>query len=93
MGGRCLFAVHLIPVWIWIGNVVTAGTRWKNTEYAVTDKRIIIRSGFLSYEYQNIYYKEIADIHLHFGIIDRILHVGGYYDLRDVAWHRKLACT
>lgn len=70
------FAVHLIPVWIWIGNVLTAGTRWKNTEYAVTDKRIIIRSGFLSYEYQNIYYKEITDIHLHFGIIDRMLHVG-----------------
>lgn len=61
---------------IWLGNIITAGARWKNTEYAVTDKRIIIRSGFVGYEYQNIYYKEISDVHLHVGLIDRMLHVG-----------------
>lgn len=70
------FAIHLLPVWIWIGNIITAGKRWANTEYAVTDKRIIIRSGFIGYEYQNIYYKEITDVHLHVGFIDRLLHVG-----------------
>jgi len=81
MGGMAFaligfFAIHLMPVWIWLGNIITAGARWKNTEYAVTDKRIIIRSGFIGYEYQNIYYKEITDVHLHVGLIDRILHVG-----------------
>lgn len=81
MGGMAFaligfFVIHLMPVWIWLGNIITAGARWKNTEYAVTDKRIIIRSGFIGYEYQNIYYKEITDVHLHVGLIDRILHVG-----------------
>lgn len=70
------FAFHLMPVWIWLYNTLTAAARWKNTEYAITDKRILIRSGFVGYEYLNIYYKEIGDIHLHVGVIDRMLGVG-----------------
>lgn len=37
------FAFHLMPVWIWLYNVFTAYGRWKNSAYAVTNKRIIIR--------------------------------------------------
>ena len=70
------FAFHLMPVWIWLYNMLTAAARWKNTEYAITDKRILIRSGFVGYEYLNIYYKEIGDVHLHVGVIDRMLGVG-----------------
>ena len=39
------FALHLMPVWIWLWNVLSANRSWKNTEYAVTDKRIILRGG------------------------------------------------
>ncbi len=70
------FALHLLPVWIWIYNVVTAASKWKNTSYAVTDKRILIRTGLVGYEYMNIYYKEISDVHLHVGLIDKMLGVG-----------------
>lgn len=70
------FAFHLMPVWIWLYNVFTAYGRWKNTEYAVTDKRIIIRNGFIGYQYDSIYYTDISNVSLRVGVIDSILKVG-----------------
>lgn len=70
------FAFHLLPVWIWLGNVLTAKKKWENTQYAVTDKRIIIQSGFIGMNYNTIYYKEIKNVHLRVGIIDKMLGVG-----------------
>lgn len=73
------FALHLMPVWIWLGNIITAGKRWNNAKYYVTDKRIIIQSGFVNMEYQTIYYKDIRNVSLRMGIIDRMLRVGDIY--------------
>ena len=70
------FAFHLMPVWIWISNLVTANRRWKNTQYAVTDKRIIIQSGFIGMEYRSIFYKDLRHVSLKVGVIDKLLHVG-----------------
>ena len=70
------FAIHLMPVWIWLGNMITSVGRWKNTEYAVTDKRIIIRNGLFGYEYQSIYYTDVSNVSLRVGVIDRMLGVG-----------------
>ena len=41
------FAIHLMPVWIWLSNLLTANKKWKNTVYALTNKRIIMSSGFI----------------------------------------------
>lgn len=73
------FALHLMPVWIWLGNVLTAGKKWKNTKYYVTDKRIIIETGLIGSNYQTIYYKDIKNVTLRVGIIDKILGVGDIY--------------
>ncbi len=70
------FALHLMPVWIWLYNVLTAYSRWKNTAYAVTNRRIIIRNGFIGYQYNSIYYTDISNVSLHVGAIDRMLGVG-----------------
>lgn len=70
------FALHLMPVWIWIGNAVTANKRWQNTSYAVTDRRILIQSGFVGIDYTTIYYKEIQNVRLSVGFIDKLLKVG-----------------
>lgn len=78
------FALHLMPVWIWLSNVLTANKKWKNTEYAITDKRIIISSGFIGMDYQSIYYKDIENVHLKISVIDKILKVGDiYFDTTD----------
>ncbi len=70
------FAIHLMPVWIWLYKMLTACGRWKNTEYAVTDKRIILCNGLVGYEFQSIYYKDIAHVTMHVGAIDRFCGVG-----------------
>ena len=78
------FALHLMPVWIWLSNVLTAKKNWKNTEYYVTDKRIIIESGFIGMNYQTIYYKDIKNVYLRIGVIDRLLKVGDiYFDINQ----------
>lgn len=70
------FALHLAPVWMWLGNVLTANRKWKNTKYYVTDKRIIIKNGLVGENFQTIYYKDISNVNMHVGILDKILGVG-----------------
>ena len=75
-------ALHLLPVWIWLANVLSANKKWQNTKYYVTDKRIIIQNGFIGENYQTIYYKDIKNVNLRIGIIDKLLNVGDiYFDL------------
>ena len=84
------FAFHLLPVWIWIGNIVTANTKWKNTKYYVTDRRIVIQTGIVGASYQTIYYKDIKNINLKIGLIDKMLGVGDVYiDTGDVRHTRN----
>lgn len=73
------FALHLMPVWIWLSNVLTAKKKWENTSYIITDKRIIIQSGFIGLDYQTIYYKDIKNVRLQVGVIDKMLKVGDVY--------------
>lgn len=76
------FAIHLTPVWIWLGNVLSANKKWKNTKYYVTDKRIIIQNGFFAENYQTIYYKDVKNVNLRKGLVDQMLKVGDiYFDL------------
>ncbi len=84
MGGILLLFLifHLMPVWIWLYNALTAAKKWENTMYYVTDRRIIIQTGFLDAELQSVYYKEIRDVNLRIGLIDKLLGVGDiYFDL------------
>lgn len=73
------FALHLFPVWMWLANVFTANKKWKNTTYYVTNKRIIIQKGFIAENYQSIYYKDITNVSLHIGIVDKIQGVADIY--------------
>ena len=78
------FVLHLMPVWIWLSHMITANRKWKNTHYALTDKRIIIQSGFIGMQYQSLYYKDIRNIQLKVGIIDKLLNVGDiYFDVQS----------
>ena len=72
------FLFHLTPLWIWLSNVITAGIQHKNIEYALTTKRIIIRSGIVV-DIKNIYYMDIQSVNVKVGLIDRMLKVGDIY--------------
>ena len=73
------FALHLIPVWAWIGNIVTASIEHKNTEYVFTNTRIIIKSGVIGIDVKNIYYADINSVNLKVGLIDKLCKVGDIY--------------
>ena len=73
------FAVHMLPVWFFIANIVKAGKAWKNLEYAFTDKRIIIRSGVIGINIANVYYADIKGVNMRVGFFDRMFKVGDIY--------------
>ena len=73
------FLLHLAPVWMWIGKTVKAMREVRNLEYAITDKRIIIRSGVIGIDFKFINYTEIDSVNVKVGLIDRIFRVGDIY--------------
>ncbi len=76
------FALHLMPVWLWLGSTLTANRRWKNTVYYVTDRRLLIQAGFVAQDLETVYYKDIRNVQLRRGVIDMMLGVGDvHFDL------------
>ena len=73
------FMLHLAPVWIWIGKTVKSVREVRNMEYAITDKRIILRSGMIGIDFKFINYAEIDSVNVKVGLIDRIFRVGDIY--------------
>ena len=69
------FIIHLTPVWIWIAGCVTAWRKLKNTDYAFTEKRVAIKTGFFA-QVKNIQYSEITSVNLKVGFFDRMFKVG-----------------
>lgn len=72
------FLIHLIPVWIWISNIITANIHYKNIEYCFTQKRIIFKTGFFI-DIKNVYYSEINAVNVKVGLTDKITKVGDIY--------------
>ena len=72
------FVIHLAPVWIWIANIIRAVIELKNIRYAVTDKRIIIRSGVIV-DLKFLYFTEVTNVRVRVGVTDRLTKVGDIY--------------
>ena len=70
------FALHLMPVWIWLANVITASRRWTNTTYYVTNRRIIIQGGFFAVNETSLFYKDLRNTRLNIGFLDKLFHTG-----------------
>ena len=68
--------LHLAPVWIWLGSTLTAGKRWRNTMYYVTNRRIIIQGGFFAVNETSIFYKDLRNAQLRIGLLDHLFHTG-----------------
>ncbi len=73
------FLLHLMPVWMWIINTVKAFKEVKNIEYAITDRRVIIRSGVIGIDFKFVNYTEIDSVNIKVGFIDKIFKVGDIY--------------
>ena len=70
------FALHLMPVWIWLGSMITAPKRWRNTNYYVTNRRIIIQGGFWAVNEKSLFFKDIRSVQNRVGIFDKLFGTG-----------------
>lgn len=70
------FALHMMPVWIWLGSLITAPKRWRNTNYYVTNRRIIIQGGFLAVNEKSLFFKEIRSVQSKVGLFDKLSGTG-----------------
>ena len=70
------FALHLMPVWIWLGNVFTASRRWQHTNYYITNRRIILQGGYLAVNEKSLFYKDIRNVQIRVGLLDKMFGTG-----------------
>ena len=80
-GGAGVFMVffmffHLMPVWIYLSGVLLSLRRYKNTEYAITERGIYVSGGVFSYTYEMKPFTELSHVRIHRGIFDQYLGVG-----------------
>lgn len=73
------FALHLLPVWLFIANIIRKVAGFKNIEYVLTNKRIICRKGLVGIDIKSIFYSDVIGVNVKVGIFDRIFKVGDIY--------------
>lgn len=95
------FAVWLMPVWAWIGTVLTAFLRYKQIYYMITDRRVLTRHGCFSVSYASVPVKRIVDVHTNRSMSDRMFgvgdvsfsvagHAGEFHTIDNVEDHREV---
>ena len=73
------FALHLTPVWIWLGQIIKASKEMNSIEYAITNKRVLEVRGKTRYIHASIKLAEIEDAVLSKNFIDKMLKVRDIY--------------
>ncbi|TAL18495.1 PH domain-containing protein [bacterium] len=68
--------LHSAPCWLGIANMVRLFLVHGNTFYAVTTKRLMLRSGFWGTDFKTVDYDKIADMEVNVGPVENSLCVG-----------------
>lgn len=69
-------AIHLMPVWLYLGSILFCTLRYRRKEYLITDKGIYISGGIFAYTYEMKPYTDLSHINLKRGIFDQMFGVG-----------------
>jgi membrane protein YdbS with pleckstrin-like domain len=70
------FALHLFPLWLGVGNMFRLVFVFRNTEYAITNRRLLIRGGFWGISFKSVDYDRIQETDVSVGPIEKMLDVG-----------------
>lgn len=70
------FAIHLMPVWIYLGGVLFSVRKYNNTAYIITDRAIYVSSGIINRHINTKPFAELSHIDLHRGFFDQRFGVG-----------------
>ena len=89
--------VHMTPVWCWLHHIRKSAKVWEETEYAVTNKHIIICNGVAGAKVQKLKLTDVEDVVYSIGRVDTWIGVGdihislgaggkkhGEYDIVDI---------
>ncbi len=82
-------AFHMMPVWLWLGSAVTSVIQWRNEDYFITNKRVIIRKGISSPGRQTVFLRDVHTVDIHYGLLDRMFGSGDIYINYAVHRHGK----
>ena len=70
------FAIHLMPVWIYLFGVLFSVLRFKNASFAITEQAVYISHGVFTQNYERKPFTEMSHVNLSRGIFDQWLGVG-----------------
>lgn len=70
------FALHLMPVWIYLFGVLFAFLLYKHTEYIISDHAVYLSGGMFTQNYETKPFTELSHINIQRGIIDQMIGVG-----------------
>lgn len=70
------FALHLFPFYGSILNLLRLLLIHRNTIYAYTNKRLVIRSGFLGIDFKTIDYDRIVNLEVNVNPLEKLFQVG-----------------
>ena len=59
--------------------MISSFKRHKVEEYAFTDKRILVKKGFIGSDVKSILYSSIVSVNLKVGLVEKMCHVGDIY--------------
>lgn len=71
--------VHMFPVWLWLGSAVTSVIQWRNEDYFITNKRVILRKGVLKPRQETLFLRDVHSVRTHYGLLDRLFGSGDVY--------------
>ena len=69
-------ALHMMPVWLYLGGALLSFRRYRNTAYIVTDKGIYASGGIFARTYKSKPFAELSHVDLHRGVFDQWFGVG-----------------
>lgn len=75
-GMAAFFALHLMPVWIYLFGVITSGLKAKHTQYMITDRAIYIQSGIFSTITEMKPFTDLSHVSVRQGFFDKIFKTG-----------------
>jgi len=68
--------LHMLPLWLGIGNMIRLVLVYRNSFFCYTDKRVIIKTGFMGVDYKIKDFYNIENLEVNVGPLENILGVG-----------------
>lgn len=73
LGPGIMFGAGLFVAFIWVSNIASVFVRYKRCVYVVTNKRLIIRSGFVGVDYKSLELSQATAMTVRVDFLDKLV--------------------